>query len=110
MKAHIARQFFGQYGCRPWFKLKNGRTVRCLHFDDEWSAGLVLSALVEARAKSDLLNQFKLIWAVQSRWKKFSALPPTQIKSIFPIVSSHKGAARDRHGREAGCGGRFKRE
>ena len=30
----------------------------------------------------------------------------TQIKSITRAVSSHRGAARDRHERGAGCGGR----
>jgi hypothetical protein len=29
-----------------------------------------------------------------------------QITCLFPAVSSHRGAARDRHGRGAGCGGR----
>jgi len=33
----------------------------------------------------------------------------TQISRISPAVPSHRGAARDRHGRGAGCGGRGRR-
>ena len=38
--------------------------------------------------------------------QKYSYFHPTQIKSISLAVLPHRGAARDRHGRGAGCGGR----
>jgi hypothetical protein len=43
---------------------------------------------------------------VQSRFKKYSAFTLAKITSISAAVSSHRGAARDRHGRGAGRGGR----
>ena len=39
--------------------------------------------------------------------EKYSAFFLTQIIGVFIAVPSHRGAARDRHGRGAGCGGRF---
>jgi hypothetical protein len=47
-----------------------------------------------------------VICPVQSCREKYSASPPTQITLRTPAVLSHGGAARDRHGRGAGCGGR----
>ena len=43
---------------------------------------------------------------VQPLLQKYSASRSTQIRSISLAVPSHRGAARDRHGRGAGCGGR----
>jgi hypothetical protein len=44
--------------------------------------------------------------AVQPSREKYSAGPVGQINSRSRAVSSHRGAARDRHGRGTGCGGR----
>jgi hypothetical protein len=55
---------------------------------------------------SHLLNQFNLMLAVQSCLQKYFRSRLTQIKSITRAIPSHRGAARDRHGRGAGCGGR----
>jgi hypothetical protein len=43
---------------------------------------------------------------VQSLREKYSAFPVGQITFTNSPVPPHRGAARDRHGREAGCGGR----
>src|SRR6202022_4686106 len=43
---------------------------------------------------------------VQPLSQKYSCFLLTQITSISIAVSSYRGAARDRHGRGAGCGGR----
>src|SRR6202167_2147088 len=43
---------------------------------------------------------------VQSISEKYSDFPKTQITSIIHAVPPLRGAFRDRHGREAGCGGR----
>jgi hypothetical protein len=51
------------------------------------------------RVKSNLFHHFKLICPVQSCSKKFSALLPTQIKSIFPPSRPDRGTFRDRHER-----------
>jgi hypothetical protein len=56
-----------------------------------------------------LLKQIKVIWAVQSPLQKYFRSLPTQITCLSPAVLSHRGAARDRHGRGAGCGGREER-
>jgi hypothetical protein len=48
----------------------------------------------------------KSVNPVQPPLQKYSASRFTQIKSISPAVPSHRGAARDRHERGAGCGGR----
>jgi hypothetical protein len=64
------------------------------------------------RAEFDLrLNRklswpIKLIWPVHPCLKKYFASHFTQITFISATVPSHRGAARDRHGRGAGCGGR----
>jgi hypothetical protein len=47
--------------------------------------------------------------AVQPFREKYSAFAVGQIISTSSPVSSHRGAARDRHGRGAGCGGRRRR-
>src|SRR5437868_14364391 len=44
--------------------------------------------------------------AVQPLLQKYFASRLTQITSRSLTVPSHRGAARDRHGRGAGCGGR----
>ena len=44
--------------------------------------------------------------SVQPPLQKYSAFPVGQIISTSSPVPSHRGAARDRHGRGAGCGGR----
>jgi enoyl-CoA hydratase/carnithine racemase len=46
---------------------------------------------------------------VQPPLQKYSVSRFAQIKSIS-AVPSHRGAARDRHGRGAGCGGRRRRQ
>ena len=46
---------------------------------------------------------------VQPLLQKYSDFPKTQITCITLLVLSHRGAARDRHGRGAGCGGRKRR-
>jgi hypothetical protein len=43
---------------------------------------------------------------VQPSLEKYPAFTLAKINSISPAVSSHRGAARDRHGRGAGRGGR----
>jgi hypothetical protein len=53
-----------------------------------------------------LLKQNRLVLAVQSALQKFFHSHLTQITSTSHTVPSHRGAARDRHGRGAGCGGR----
>ena len=58
------------------------------------------------REKTIFPSQFNLIWVVQSSIKKYFRSLLTQITCISIAVSSHRGAARDRHGRGAGCGGR----
>src|ERR1700731_965255 len=44
---------------------------------------------------------------VQPSLQKYSDFPKTQITFITLAVLSHRGAARDRHGRGTGCGGRI---
>jgi hypothetical protein len=53
------------------------------------------------RAESDL--------HVQPPLQKYFRFLLTQITCLSPAVLSHRGAARDRHGRGAGCGGREER-
>src|SRR5258708_33525710 len=67
-------------------------------------------ALPDLRAKGGLLNNPNLIWVVQSHLQKYTASRFAQITSRTHPVSSHRGAARDRHGRGAGCGGRRRRQ
>jgi hypothetical protein len=55
-----------------------------------------------------LLNNLNLICPVQFDFQKYFRSAP-QIKSISLAVPSHRGAARDRHERGAGCGGRGRR-
>jgi hypothetical protein len=52
------------------------------------------------------LKRIKVIWVVQSHIKKFSISRLTQISRISFAVPPLRGAFRDRHGREVGCGGR----
>jgi hypothetical protein len=54
-------------------------------------------------------NAVKVIWVVQSSIKKYFHSLLTQITCLSIAVPSHRGAARDRHGRGAGCGGREER-
>jgi hypothetical protein len=54
----------------------------------------------------ELFNNLNLICPVQFDSKKYSGSRATQINSISIAVPPHRGAARDRHGRGAGCGGR----
>ena len=62
------------------------------------------------RAQRDLLKQFNLIWVVQCILQKYFHSLLTQITSTSTTVSPHRGAYRDRHGREAGCDGRERRD
>jgi hypothetical protein len=64
------------------------------------------AALRSVRVQRDLLNWIKLIWVVQSLAQKYFYSLLTQITSISAAVPPHRGAYRDRHGREAGCDGR----
>jgi hypothetical protein len=41
------------------------------------------------RQNRKFANKFKLIWVVQSRLQKYTALPAPQITSISPAVPSH---------------------
>ena len=61
---------------------------------------------IVVRAQRKLLKRINVIWVVQSPVKKFSVSRPTQISRISLAVPPLRGAFRDRHGREAGCGGR----
>ena len=47
---------------------------------------------------------------VQPLLQKYSDFPNIQITCITFLVLSHRGAARDRHGRGTGCGGRERRQ
>jgi hypothetical protein len=58
------------------------------------------------RAETKNASAINVIWAVQSSLKKYFVSRFTQITSIIPAVPPLRGAFRDRHGREAGCGGR----
>jgi hypothetical protein len=60
----------------------------------------------DVRAQLDLLKQIKLCLPVQPRLQKYFHSLLTQITCISPAVPSHRGAARDRHERGAGCDGR----
>jgi hypothetical protein len=53
-----------------------------------------------------LLKRIKVIWVVQSSNEKYSVSRPAQISRISLAVPPLRGAFRERHGREAGCGGR----
>jgi hypothetical protein len=68
-----------------------------------WGDPLGQSAL---RAQRDLLNGIRLMLPVQSSPQKYCCSLPAQISPTSFAVLSHRGAARDRHGRGAGCGGR----
>ena len=57
-------------------------------------------------ANAVLFKRIKVIWAVQSPSQKYSDSFQTQITCMSLTVSSHRGAARDRHGRGARCDGR----
>ena len=48
-------------------------------------------------------------WPVHPSLQKYSDFQNTQISFISLPVLSHRGAARDRHGRGTGCGGRERR-
>jgi hypothetical protein len=41
------------------------------------------------RVKSDFLSRFKLIWVVQSRWKKYFAFRAPQISGTFAPSRAH---------------------
>ena len=69
----------------------------------------VLGRYRRLRENAILLKRIKLIWAVQSPLQKYFRFLLTQITCLSPAVLSHRGAARDRHGRGAGCGGREER-
>jgi hypothetical protein len=57
------------------------------------------------QARANFLNPINLIWVVHPRVEKYSAFQSAQIISVS-LVPPHRGAARDRHGRGAGRGGR----
>ena len=80
-------------------------------FDHSLPLGLVVHGNHEIgeRAGAILLKQFKLFLPVQSPFKKYSRSLLTQITHISIAVPSHRGAARDRHERGAGCDGRGRR-
>jgi hypothetical protein len=59
------------------------------------------------RVNGNLLNNFRLIWVIQSSAKKYSAFHQTQISGYFRAVSSRQeGRIARRHERGTGCGGR----
>jgi hypothetical protein len=66
------------------------------------------SQIKALRQNADLLMRIKVILAVQSpRLKIFSfRISPNHFN--LPSSCLVKGAFRDRHGREAGCGGRLR--
>jgi hypothetical protein len=80
-----------------------GFTVRMLSPN---CAALHRGYKIGVRQKSNLLNGFKVIWVVQSHLQKYSDFPKPQITAIFRPSCPKGGAARDRHGRGTGCGGR----
>src|SRR6202012_2732304 len=57
------------------------------------------SAQDRVRQKSDFMNQFKLIWAVQPRYGKYSYSVFQKLVIYFAHPASTRGAYRDRHGR-----------
>ena len=59
------------------------------------------------RQNNDFLTNINAIWLVQSGLQKHFCLSLTQIISIDGSSRSMGGAVRDRHGRGAGCGGRY---
>jgi hypothetical protein len=79
-------------------------TIRCLL--GWW---FTVNHEIGERAGAILLKQFKLFLPVQSPFKKYSRSLLTQITHISIAVPSHRGAARDRHERGAGCDGRGRR-
>jgi hypothetical protein len=64
------------------------------------------SAKNHFNVKSDLLKRFNVIWGVQMSREKYSVSQLPQIKRKIATVPPLRGAFRDRHKREAGCGGR----
>jgi hypothetical protein len=58
------------------------------------------------RINFDLRWDFKVIWVVQSPWKKYFAGFVAQISSPVRAISPLGGADRDRHERGMRCGGR----
>ena len=63
-------------------------------------------SILPLRVRLNFLNHFKLIPPVQSPSQKYSCFRPTQITGVSLPSRLIRGAYRDRHGREAGCGGR----
>ena len=57
------------------------------------------SAQDRVRQKSDFMSQFKLIWAVQPRYGKYSYSVFQKLVIYFARPASTRGAYRDRHGR-----------
>jgi hypothetical protein len=57
-------------------------------------------------AERNLLNRINVICPVQPHLQKYFRFHLTQISSLSRAVLSPRGAARDRHGRGTGCGGR----
>jgi hypothetical protein len=75
----------------------------------EEGIGLPFGPESALRAERNLLNRIKLMLAVQPPLQKYFRSLLTQITCVSLTVPSHGGAARDRHGRGAGCGGRGRR-
>src|SRR3954464_2911026 len=62
---------------------------------------------VSLHTNGNLLNNFRLIWVIQSPAQKYSAFHPTQISGYFRAVPSRQeGRIARRHERGTGCGGR----
>jgi hypothetical protein len=83
----------------------HGLQRRLLHLDLRSPS----SGLPRFPQNAILLKRIKVIWVVQSHIKKFSISRLTQISRISLAVPPLRGAFRDRHEREAGCGGRKRR-
>jgi hypothetical protein len=75
-------------------------------FRDVASLVRLKSAKNHFNVKLDLLKRFNVIWGVQIARKKYSVSQLPQIKRKIATVPPLRGAFRDRHEREAGCGGR----
>jgi len=54
-------------------------------------SGRLPNAKIESRANANFLNQFKLIWPVQSPAKKYFAFAVGQIKNISPRLVPMEG-------------------
>jgi hypothetical protein len=78
----------------------------CLAASRRMAACTLVAILRDAREERAPQDEEKSDLHVQPPLQKYFRSLLTQITCLFPAVLSHRGAARDRHGRGAGCGGR----